>query len=272
MRAAAFPALVAAMVAPAAIAAPWQLDRSDVFTVRSNAGEDYRIMVAWPEGSPPDSGWPVLWLLDGEDNFALAATTARRLERARARSGVEPGMIVAIDSGPLGRRSRDFTPTILGYSIPPGTPGHGLPTGGAQAYAEFLYSKVGPAVAARWRIDAQRQTLAGHSFGGLFAEYEIAASGRYQRYALISPSLWFGEGVAVPRFRSPLGIAGKKILIAESDVDDRTWKRIVALGGRLTANGAQVRTLRMTGQNHGSTMAASIAQTISLAFAREPQP
>ncbi len=163
MRAAILPIVVAAMVAPAAVAAPWQLENSEVLTVRSDAGEDYAVMVAWPEGQPPATGWPVLWLLDGEDNFAMAVSNARRLARARARSGVEPGLIIAIGSEPLARRSRDFTPAIDGYMVPPGVPGHGLPTGGANTYAEFLHDRVRPAVAARWKLDPDRQTLAGHS-------------------------------------------------------------------------------------------------------------
>ncbi|MBK6707925.1 MAG: alpha/beta hydrolase [Sphingomonadales bacterium] len=266
------PFLVAAMVAPAAIAAPWQLENSEVLTVRSDAGEDYQVMVAWPEGQPPANGWPVLWLLDGEDNFAMAAANARRLARARERSGVEPGLIVGIASAPLTRRSRDFTPAIDGYGVPPGTPGHGLPTGGADAFSAVLHGKIRPAVAARWKLDPNRQTLAGHSYGGLFAAHEMIAGGGFRNYALISPSLWYGETASPQRQPPQRNLAGRAVLIVEAAGDAPALARIARLEQRLTALGAQVQTLSLSDQNHGSTMAASIAHTITLAFGPEKTP
>lgn len=272
MRAAILPIVVAAMVAPAAVAAPWQLENSEVLNVRSDAGEDYTVLVAWPEGQPPANGWPALWLLDGEDNFAMAVTNARRLARARQRSGVEPGLIVAIGSEPLARRSRDFTPVIDGYSVPPGAPGHGLPTGGARAYAEFLRDKVRPAVAARWALDPNRQTLAGHSYGGLFAGHEMLTSGGFRSYALVSPSLWFGGTAARTHQQSARNLKGTTVLIAEATGDAAAWAHIASLERQLVARGAHVQTLSLSHQNHGSTMAASIAHSITLAFGPEKLP
>lgn len=272
MRAAILPTVVAAMVAPAAVAAPWHLENSDVLTVRSDAGEDYAVMVAWPEGQPPSNGWPVLWLLDGEDNFPMAVTNARRLARARQRSGVEPGLIIAIGSEPMARRSRDFTPLIDDYSVPPGAPGHGLPTGGANAYAKFLSDSVRPAVAARWKLDPNRQTLAGHSYGGLFAVHEMLTSGGFRNYALVSPSLWFGGTAARPQNQSARNLKGTTVLIAEATGDAAAWAHIANLQRHLVARGAQVQTLALSHQNHGSTMAASIAHSITLAFGLEKLP
>jgi predicted alpha/beta superfamily hydrolase len=45
-------------------------------------------MARWPAAS---GGWPVLWLLDGEDNFAIAAMTARRLTKAGRARGCNRG-------------------------------------------------------------------------------------------------------------------------------------------------------------------------------------
>lgn len=272
MRTVVLPVAVAAMVAPAAIAAPWQLENSEVLMVRSDEGEEYQVTVAWPDGPPPADGWPVLWLLDGEDNFATAATTARRLARARERSGVEPGVIVGIASGSPARRSRDFTPAVDGYRVPPGSPGHGLPTGGAVSFTTLLLGKVRPAVAARWKLDPNRQTLAGHSYGGLFAAHEMIENGGFRDYALISPSLWYGETATPPRYQSHPNLTGRTVLIAEAAGDAAAWARIAKLERRLATLGARVRTLSLSHQNHGSTMAASIAHSITLAFGSEKLP
>src|SRR3546814_8135199 len=84
--------------------------------------------IPWPEGDPPSSGWPVLYVLDGEDNFAAFAVAARRLARAGARSGIAPGIVVGIGAGPLARRVRDYTPELPDYRIPAGKPAAGLET------------------------------------------------------------------------------------------------------------------------------------------------
>src|SRR3546814_2433240 len=54
---------------------------SAVLTVRSDAGEAYQVYVAWPDGTPPPGGWPVLYLLDGNDQFPVAVASARRMAR-----------------------------------------------------------------------------------------------------------------------------------------------------------------------------------------------
>lgn len=268
-------ALVVALAAAApgaALAAPWQLDRSEVLSVRSSDGEEYQVMVAWPEGDAPPGGWPVLWVLDGEDNFAMAATTARRLARAGARSGVEPGVVVGIASGSLQRRARNFTPELPGYSIPAGTPGHGLPTGGADAFLSFFESGVRPLVEKRWPVAATRQTILGHSFGGLLALHELGARGGFSGYAAISPSLWYGKGAVVRRVESSAKLSDKRVLLAQADVERDSAASLEKLGAALAAGGAQVQTLPLAGQNHGSTMNAAIVQSVTFAFGKEKRP
>ncbi|WP_161625682.1 alpha/beta hydrolase [Sphingobium quisquiliarum] len=171
---------------------------SAVLTVRSQTGEAYQVYVAWPDGTPPPDGWPILYLLDGNDQFPVAVATARRMARMPERSGVSPGIIVGIDAGPLSRRSRDYTPRA---NLPAGLirgPGTHHPTGGADAFLTFLTTRIKPVVEGRWPVDPGRQTLAGHSFGGLASLYELHRFGHFTGYAAISPSLWFGGGTVLP--------------------------------------------------------------------------
>lgn len=256
-------------VAPPAIAAPWQLERSNVFTVKAPDGHDYRVMVAWPEGAPPPNGWPVLWLLDGEDNFAVAAMTARRLARASARSGVEAGLVVAIDSGPLKRRVLDYTPAVPGYSIPAGAPASGLPTGGAETFLAFLDQSVRPIVQSRWAIDPRRQTLMGHSFGGLLALHALAKGGSWTNYVAVSPSLWFGGGLLTRELADVSAKAGVHVLIASGDREAGPVSGtppIESLANRLSKRGVDARALILPGQSHGSTMMAAMQEGIMMAF------
>ena len=72
----------------------------------------------------------------------------------------------------------------------------GRPSGGADQFAELIAQRVKPAVAALAKIDPQRQTLWGHSFGGLFALHVLFTRTRdFQAYAVANPSVWWGEGV-----------------------------------------------------------------------------
>lgn len=268
-----FRALAAALVmfstATIAEAAPWQLERSDVVSIEAPSGQSYDIMLSWPDGEPPAEGWPILWLLDGEHNFAMAVTTTRRLANARGRSGVSEGIIVGIASGSLQRRSKDYTPDIPEYAVPVGTPGHGLPVGGADAFLDFLKNKVEPAVSNRFKIDAKRQTLAGHSFGGLLASYELLDRGHYHRYAMVSPSLWYGDGQRSAPTAATLD--HKSILITEVDDNTQAWDDISAYASQIAALGGKVQTLALSGQSHGSTMPASIVQIVTLSFGAEPK-
>src|SRR3546814_1184451 len=105
-------------------------------------------------------------LVTGVQTCALPIS-ARRLARAGARSGIAPGIVVGIGAGPLARRVRDYTPALPDYRIPAGKPAAGLKTGGASAFLDFLQRSVMPVIEARWHIDRRRETLVGHSFGGL---------------------------------------------------------------------------------------------------------
>ena len=117
-------------------------------------------------------------------------------EARRLMVGMVPGVVVAIDAGPLARRVFDYTPASPGWSIPAGAPASGLPTGGADAFLTLLDKQIEPLIARRWSVDPARRTLAGHSFGGLLALHALfTRPGVATRYAAVSPSLWFGGDV-----------------------------------------------------------------------------
>lgn len=255
-----------------AVTAPWQLERSDVLTIRSPDGHAYRVLVAWPEGEPPAGGWPLLWMLDGEDNFPIAATTARRLARAGARSGIGPGLIVAIDSGPLARRVFDYTPAAPDYAIPAGAPASGLPTGGADIFLRFIEQQARPQIVARWKIDASRQTLMGHSFGGLLALHALAKGAPFSRYVAVSPSFWFGNGLVAREVEAMAPAPGKRLLAASGDSEggptkgDSEGDRVAAL---FTTHGVEAQFRLLPGHSHGSTMMAMMTDGIATAFGTE---
>lgn len=258
---------------PASVEA-WQLARSETLTIAASDGHAYQVMVAWPDSPPPPQGWPVLWVLDGADNFAVAAVTARRLARAGARSGIEPGVVVAIESGTLPRRVLDYTPEVRGYAIPAGAPAHGLAIGGADDFLSFLKNQVRPMITRRWRVDPARHTLLGHSFGGMLTLHALFRGEAFSRFVAVSPSLWFGDDLiaqgerryADPAMRPTVLVATGEI---ERGPDGQSASAAEALTARLIGKGVDARFRTFSNQTHGTTMLAAMGDAITVAFGRE---
>ncbi len=163
--------------------------------------QGFLIQVAWPPAPiTPGQTFAVVYVLDGNHAFAIAAQVARALQ-----SGpfpLPPTLVVGIGYhfetleerarwGTL--RVRDFTPCpdALFEAQYAGGPGA---CGGAAAFLEFIETEVKPFVASRFPVDPSDQTLTGASLGGLFALYaRFTAPRAFQRYVAISPALYWGE-------------------------------------------------------------------------------
>ncbi|WP_307003240.1 alpha/beta hydrolase [Sphingomonas sp. SORGH_AS_0879] len=266
-----FAAIMLALGAPGApvtkeplAATPYTLSNSVEQVVHAENGEAYRVMIAWPEGPPPPAGYPVLYVLDGEDNFAITALTVRRLARAGARTGISEGIVVGIAAGPLSRRTRDYTPATPGWTIPANRPASGMATGGAEAFLDFVERQVKPLVRQRWRVDRSRETLLGHSFGGLLALHAaLTRPAMFGGVVAVSPSLWFGDGLIAHEAAVARGTP--RILIAEGDGAAASPAELArSLDGG--ANPGHARFLPLPGQSHGTTMLAAMAPAIRFAF------
>lgn len=155
---------------------------------------NYRIFIAVPRQSAPKEGYPVLYMLDGNAQFPLA------VNGYSPDSGPAP-LIVAIGyQSELAyiteKRTRDYTP----YSPDP----EFSQGGKSEAFFQFIEQRLKPWAESKYHIDPKHQTLAGHSFGGLFTLYALFNHpDSFQRYVAASPSIWWGNGIVIPK-RSPL--------------------------------------------------------------------
>lgn len=252
---------------------PFTLERSAVLQVEAGQRR-YNVTVAWPEGPPPPSGWPVLYVLDGDDNFAAAVTTARRLAAVGARSGVGHGIVVGVASEDVARRVLDYTPVTPGYVIPAGAPAAGLATGGAEAFLDVLRDRIQPLVLQRWGGDPGRQALLGHSFGGLLALHALyTRPAQFSAYLAVSPSLWFGGDLLEREARDFAPDRPLKALLAGSD-DPRAPRggpSLEAVEAELKVKDVNVHRLPLPGLAHGATMYAAMASAVTLAFSNRPR-
>lgn len=153
----------------------------------------YQVWIGRPHQAAPKDGYPVLWMLDG--NAALGALDAGQLQKLAA--GQAPLLVAVGYQTPLRiertARTRDYTPQLPGAEQK--DPLTGQPSGGAEAFLELLRQRLRPAVAAQAPIDPHRQTLWGHSYGGLLVLHALfTRPGEFAHYAAASPSLWWGDG------------------------------------------------------------------------------
>ena len=160
-----------------------------------------------------DATYPVLYLLDGQRNFAHTAGTLDLL----VQSGMAQEMIIV---GILNtERTRDFTPTYdESYNE------WGI-SGGADNFLDFLEKELKPYVTSNYRTN-NYAILAGHSLSALFTVYALhERPDIFQAYFAFSPSLWWHEEVIFPE--------AEKFFKLDSDLNKYLYVNMGSEGGNM---------------------------------------
>lgn len=148
----------------------------------------YQVTIAIPQAAIPERGYPVLYMLDG--NTALAALNEQEFSRL---PGADWPVIVTLGYQDNAQRARayDYTPPITDNA----SSSESRQYGGAEPFWQFVEQEVKPRVAKRVRLDINRQSLWGHSFGGLFVLHTLFNHPEsFQNYIAADPSLWWQQG------------------------------------------------------------------------------
>ncbi|MFS4439442.1 alpha/beta hydrolase [Paracoccaceae bacterium GXU_MW_L88] len=226
--------------------------RFDDRLVETSGGRRYRLFRAIPKAAPPEAGWPALWLTDGNAVFDRLPPDLL---------AAHPGLVV-IGIGYDTDLPFETTARALDYTPPPLRPDPRRAerqVGGADA---FLARIDGPLRAEAERglsIDASRRTLAGHSYGGLFALYARARGASFTQYGAISPSLWLAPDLE-PGGTAPLTIlVGDAERGAEGGAPEDT-RRFIAQGA-----GQRIRVILLPGLSHGATLAGALPELMAIA-------
>lgn len=282
--------------------AGYRMPGSTAFDLAGPGGSPvWRIFVSTPQGAMPDAGWPVLYLTDGNATFPIAAGAHVLQAPYASRTNIEPGIIVAIGYPvdtpyDLARRSLDLTPPP-GRTYPPHQPGApDLVTGGADAFLNFIETVLKPRITALYPVDTARQTLFGHSFGGLFVLQALFRNPTgFARYVAASPSIFWEDQRILELERQleiPTGGAGPFLHVGWGEYEGeelapfqrgardaadvlaamavaQTAARAEAMAERLAARQAdrlRVRQEVFRGENHMSVIAAAIGRAVQIAF------
>lgn len=139
----------------------------------SVTGAIRRVFLWVPPVDPPETGWPALWLLDGNAVIGTAVDAMRAQAFWPEGTDIGWGALIAVgypnnNAYDPFRRSWDLGPPP-GATYPPfHEGGPEVRTGGGAEMARFILEDVRPFLTDHVRLDPERQSLFGHSFGGLF--------------------------------------------------------------------------------------------------------
>lgn len=188
--------LAALPVRAAAEAEAWSavvLPAAQHLDVRSaGSGHRYRIFVSVPAVPPPAAGYPVLYVLDGNAAFPVAAFLARSATNRRDVTGHPPPLVVGI--GYPGDADFDVADRRRDYTVGLEKPDASAKEGGAELFLDFIERELKPLIAARHPVDTTRQALFGHSFGGLFVLHVLfTRPASFSTYLASSPSIWWDD-------------------------------------------------------------------------------
>lgn len=168
-----------------------------------SVNDTFRILVSLPDNySLNEQKYPVLYVLDGDIAFGMAASIARYLQIG---DNIPELIIVGIGYGSIDKsagekRKRDYRPTSAN---------------GAENFLSFLEEELIPHIDSNYRTVPGDRTINGYSIGGLFGLYSLFTKPEiFSRYILGSPSLsWDDYSIFKYEENSPGKISDKKINI-----------------------------------------------------------
>ena len=206
--------------APPAASAPRRLEisNSEIIELTSQeTGRSYELIVAVPDSyaSQPERKYPVLYLLDGQWDFALvnALTGGLRFDKVVPEFFVV-GVSYGGDEPDYGKlRREDYTPTRWQ------SPETKEPSGGdAPKFLRFLQAEGLPTIEGRYRIDTSQRILAGASAGGLFSLYALfERPDLFQSIIALSPAAGWDNRYLFARekeFRKRISKLNKRIWLS----------------------------------------------------------
>lgn len=241
----------------------------------------YRIFLYVPPAPPPPSGFPVVYLLDGNWTFATAVQTARLQGGLRASSrAIIVGIGYPTDDYGLAQtlRAFDLTAPDPSGSRPAWMSKESVAVGGAEGFRRSLFEEIRPFVEARAKVDRACQTLYGHSLGGFFVlDTLFKAPDSFRTYVAASPSIWWSDrtvlvGEAAFRERLSRGEFHGRLMMTvgareEAGVDGpyRMIGNVRELSERLRRAGGPgfVQAVRvLENESHGSSIQAAVSKTL----------
>ena len=240
----------------------------------SNAGQEYKIFVALPHRyADAAETYPVLYVLDANWAFGLMTETIRLLQiRAELPEMITAGIAYPVNDVEeiMKLRSRDYTPAL--EKRPEAVESEG--TGGAGKYLRFIRQELMPFIQSNYRVKPGDKTLAGSSFGGLFALCTLFHHpDTFNRYIIGSPSISWDEGVTFAYesnfAASNTGLSARIFMSVGSLETEDTIASMHRLAGTLQDRGyagLELETCIFEDETHVSVAPAAMSRGLRVVF------
>lgn len=233
----------------------------------------YRVWTGVPDRSPPPSGYPVLYMLDG--NALMDRLSEDLLKQLTQKT---PPVIVAIGyQTPLPfdthARAYDYTPVAQQQRGAVAVGHYAREGGGSATFRQLLEGRIAPTVEKNINIDPDKRGIWGHSFGGLFVLDSWLTSSFFHFYYAASPSLGRDNFVLLERMTSlnQQGGCHKQLYLMEGDDPSgrsaaagatEVLSRVRKTVSALSANGLAATYWHYPGLTHGPMFNASFQSAL----------
>ncbi|MGG0717526.1 alpha/beta hydrolase-fold protein [Robertmurraya massiliosenegalensis] len=159
---------------------------------------EYTIQVYVPNTTPPQTGFPIIYVLDGQSYFEFAKHAIKLQSQNKRKTKIEPSIVVGIchdEKDMRQRRFYEFTAPADQYIFPKHAKGKHMDlgeNGGAPLFQKFMEEELKPFIEKKFEVDTNKQTLYGHSLAGYYAIWcYLTHCHDFQTYLAISPSIWW---------------------------------------------------------------------------------
>ena len=177
----------------------FSLPRTQIVEISDPVGErDYRLFIQTPVDyeESTEQEFPIIYITDATYNLPMIEGFVRVASNSDA---IEQVILVGVSSerGRTFRESRilDYTPVVDDEWL--------SPTGGADAFLDFVRSAVFGYVETNYRADGDNRTYVGYSLGGLLGAYALLAHPEmFRNYVLVSPSLYYRDNYVLKTLES----------------------------------------------------------------------
>lgn len=273
-------ALAAQDATPAATG--YVVPETETWELKGADGYPYQIFVSKPAGEAPEGGYPVLYVLDANAYFAGFAETRRLLSAMKSDLG--KSIVVGIGyktADPYdARRVIDFVQDYQKPPMPAQVPLMKNKAGGHEAFARYILETLRPELNRRYKTARHRESLFGHSFGGLFALHMLYNHPtEFRTITSASPSIWWNDqsilkderAFAAKLMKGEIKGPVAYIRLITGDLDEMPVEHTdaVALAKRLeplSAYGLRSESEIFKGETHIMVPGRSINSTLRFAF------
>jgi uncharacterized protein len=175
---------------------PVVLSNTETRSIKSSfIDQEYNLQIYIPPSYADTLKYfPVLYLLDSDKSFGMAKDI---IEWLMLNKEIPDIIIVGISYGEgakawWNKRSRDYTPSLDRAKAWGDWP----LAGGADNFKKFIHIELFPFINGNYRVLSNDRTIAGLSFGGLFATYVLFTEPElFNRYIISGPTLIWDDKI-----------------------------------------------------------------------------